>query len=53
MSENMKRNQLNKRIPLILSLVLTSVIIGSFLFSLVKLILEPSKSFVIENRQDI
>lgn len=49
MSEDRKKHKLNKKIPFILSLVLTGVILCSFLFSLVRLVLEPVQSFAVEN----
>ena len=49
MSENRKRIKLNKKIPFILSLVLACVILSLFLFSLIRLVVEPVQSFAVEN----
>ena len=39
----------NKRIILIIAIILVAIIPISFLYSLIVLIIEPSKSFVVEN----
>ena len=43
----------NKKVILIIALALIAIIPISFLYSLIVLIIEPSKSFVVENRKNI
>lgn len=50
MSDNKEKRDLNKKIPFILSLIFVCFILCSFLYSLVQLVIEPSKCFVIEER---
>ena len=43
----------NKKIIITIAVILVAIIPISFLYSLIVLILEPSKSFVVENRKNI
>lgn len=43
----------NKKIVIIIAIILIAIIPISFLYSLIVLIIEPSKSFVVENRKNI
>lgn len=53
MSENSKNYNLNKKIPILLSLIFTTIIILSFLYGLVQLIIEPTNVFAVEERKNI
>lgn len=53
MSENRRKHQLNKKIPFILSLVFAGFVLCSFLYSIIQLIIEPTNSFAVENRENI
>ena len=48
-----KGSIMNKKIVLIIAIILVAIIPISFLYSLIVLIIEPSKSFVVENRKNI
>ena len=43
----------NKKIIIILTIILIAIIPISFLYSLIVLLIEPSKFFVVENRKNI
>lgn len=43
----------NKRIIQILAIILISIIPISFLYSLIVLLVEPSKFFIVENRKNL
>ncbi len=48
-----KKLNTKKKILAIIAIILIAIIPLSFLYSLIQLILEPSKVFVVENRRDI
>lgn len=48
-----KKLNMQKKIVAIIAIVFIAIIPLSFLYSLVQLILEPSKVFVVENRRNI
>lgn len=47
------KHNVKKKILMIIVILLIAIIPLCFLYSLVQLILEPSKMFVVENRKDI
>jgi len=49
MSEKTTSHRMKRKVLAILSLILVSIIIVSFLYSIVQLIIEPSSKFVVEN----
>lgn len=49
MSEKHISHNMNKKVIIILSLIFTSIVLISFLYSLVQLVIQPSSRFVIEN----
>ncbi len=48
-----KKHGANKKIVIIVAVVLIAIIPLCFLYSLVQLIIEPAKVFVVENRKNI
>lgn len=52
MSDN-KIQSIKNNLPKILSLIFASIILFYFFYSLIKLIVQPSSSFVIEKRRNI
>lgn len=53
MSEDKRKQRLNKSLPLILSLIFVLVVLCSFIVNFVNLAIAPSNSFLVENRQNI
>ena len=46
-----KKHQIEKKIIIILSCIFVAVLVVSFLYNLMQLIIEPSNIFIIENRK--
>ncbi len=53
MSDNKKKINLKKTIPFVLSLIFLCVILVSFLYNLIKLVIKPSNVFSVEERKDL
>lgn len=53
MSENNEKHNLNKKIPLLLALIFICIVILSFLYGLIQLIIEPTNVFAVEERKNI
>lgn len=53
MSENNENHNLNRKIPLLLVLIFICIVILSFLYGLIQLILEPANVFAVEERKNI
>ena len=48
-----KMNKTRKKILMLLSLIFGAVIIISFLYSLIGLIIEPTSVYIVENRKNL
>ena len=54
MSDNKNRvNKSRKKVIIILSLIFAVIILISFLYSLIGLIIEPTSIYIVENRKNI
>lgn len=53
MSENKKALNIKNKITIILSLILVFIVLGSFIYSIITLILEPVSIITVENRKNI
>lgn len=53
MGEKNKKQDTNKRIPIIILFVFVSAILLSFLYSLIQLIIKPSNIFIVDERTNI
>ena len=53
MGEKNKKQDTNKRIPIIILFIFVSAILLSFLYSLIQLIIKPSNIFIIDERTNI
>ena len=53
MSEDKNKHDTNKKIPIIILIIFVSVILLSFLYSLIQLIIKPSNIFIVEERRNI
>ncbi len=49
MNRNNRKVKLEKKLPILLTFIFVAIIIISFLFSLIRLILDPVNIFVVEN----
>lgn len=49
----LKKHNINKKIALIVVIILIAIIPLCFLYSLIQLIIEPAKVFVVEERRNI
>ena len=50
---NKKLHKSRKKIIIILSLIFGAVIVFSFLFSFVQLVMEPTSVYIVEKRQNL
>ena len=53
MNRNYRKHDINKKIPIIISLILLCIILFCFLYSFIQLVLDPSNIFVVEERKYI
>lgn len=51
MGQRNKKQDTNKKVPIIMLLIFVSAIMISFLYSLIQLIIKPSNMFIIEERK--
>lgn len=53
MGQRNKKQDTNKKVPIIMLLIFVSAIMISFLYSLIQLIIKPSNMFIIEERKHL